>query len=353
MRNCTKMDTISTSSKLKYYKYLYPRLLKRNWIRCFCKANQSELLNPVNYHANTDLKFTMLADRNIYKYIIEAEFNLESELHRDAIGLAALCRLSNINLDPHHSLYEGYDFKLANLEQSISEMETYDSIVLSEPDELLNFSIYSTSYIKKNYDKFTDYDYLRQYLVSYETIVNWKSLYLLNLKLIESISKYGEQKSFEKFIHWMHNNFRYSLVLVIYSSILLSGNRMKNMYKFKIKSSSSEKRKQVQNMTWDLYILDTYFQSQRDNEKNNNQVYLASNDNVVAKVAEIAKEIQFSGSFEPLNQISGGFTKKNKNFLEKLNREDSSRSYNQPDWEINFETLRNQEISNLEKIIFQ
>ena len=125
-------------------------------------------------------------------------------------------------------------------------------------------------------------------------------MYLITMKITElefrNISCFDK---FKQFMDWQYKEYRFSMVGTIYALIIFSSRRIKGMMKFKIKENKTIKKKQLYNMTWDLFFMDFYSKKLVD-KKNNEEFLIATDDKVVKYLLQIIMRTNMSGNISTL-----------------------------------------------------
>jgi len=132
---------------------------------------------------------------------------------------------------------------------------------------------------------------IRNWFDEHDMLTEWRSMYLIILEIVSlEISETAALQKVTDFATWSHSEFRYSFVGTIYACILFSRNRFRKMMKYRKDETSENKRKAINNMTWDLFGINYYFR-QWTGLSENTELLLATSDKVFSKVLNIAIEV--------------------------------------------------------------
>lgn len=283
------------------------KLLSKNWLIGPFETETVNLYRPGNYLVNKEknnIQYTLILDRNIFSYIISAYKKKKiNEYHRNAISLISFCQFSEIEIDVGLPIYEKVNYKKENLEEALNELELFFRIDdTPDTDSLINFALGLHDNININCDKDLScrLNGIRAWYDKYEKIKNWDSIYLITMKITElEVKAMPSIDKFKEFMDWQYTEFRFSMVGTIYALIIFSSSRIKKMMKFKKDSNKEIRRKQLYNMTWDLFLMDYY--SRKLTSKIDNEEYLfATDDKVVQYLIKLILSTNMSGNISTL-----------------------------------------------------
>ncbi|OCH57493.1 hypothetical protein A6D98_19455 [Aliivibrio fischeri] len=167
----------------------------------------------------------------------------------------------------------------------------------AEMDHLAEFVLGETDSIKLSEPAYLDRRHLNEKLTEYRRLKKWDTLYILVLKLTELYfcnKGLSNEEKLKVFWRWCHEEFLFSLVASCLAIKLFGNKRIPKLMKYEPKYSAELNKKHLINMTWDLFLLDKFFENWV--EKNEQQEFIyASNDKPFQEVLKIAIEVQSSG----------------------------------------------------------
>lgn len=320
----------------EYIEEIIEILKEKDWIiHNFGCESQDDLLNPANYLHNKTVEnynYQLGLDLNIYQFLLNSvKKGGVNTSYQAAAALINFCQISEIEIDPTFCSYEKYNHIENNLEETISNLDLFHRINNSNPDELAKYALGYTEKPKiiKNYDlaKERILDNMRKY----ERLKGWRSLYLLMLAIIKiNTTHTNNHKKLEEFISWSISEYRLSLFAIVYAAHLFGKTPLKRMMKYKPSAAGPENKRNVENMTWDLYIMSQFFERRKG--KNKTEYMLASDDKAFCNLLRTAINVQKTNSLIPLE---GCITKESITKLqEKIDQRNShnQRAYNSINW---------------------
>lgn len=159
---------------------------------------------------------------------------------------------------------------------------------------------------------------------------HFDNYYLLVLKTTHIYSKKDEQylDGFSELIDWMQNEFVFSTIGIAFALNIFRQKKLPKMMKYKQKHTIKERKSDLINMTWDLYVMYDFFH--RLNNKESNIEYLVvSADKFFRAVLKTSINIY---SLESINNIKM-FVDKNDYalvdcFIQNYNPKNNNRIYN-------------------------
>ncbi len=141
---------------------------------------------------------------------------------------------------------------------------------------------------------------IQKQLTQYQWLTEWKSLYLILLKIVYFNSlKINSKSKLSQFMKWLVKDFRLSAVSIVFAIFLFSSVRLKNMVKFKHSSKKQDKLKQLYNMTWDLFFMNNFIRLLTDKD-DRSEIILATDDKIIRQVLRAALDVQNEGSLQKL-----------------------------------------------------
>lgn len=280
------------------------RLKSRDWIAHAFKTD--DFFQPSEISFNVDennVSYSLVLDTNIYQFLLNSAKKEAKDTSRDAIGLLVFCQICDIQIDPTFAVYEKINYQNEKASEVVSDLSLFQKINNSDPFDLIPYVMGKIDTYKLGNHGGLDEETLVKGLTKYERLIEWDSLYLILLACI-SISQngLGHRKQLEEFFLWLLKKFRQSFVGIIYAALFFSERRLKRMMKFNSSHSSEERKRQLHNMTWDLYIQNTFFRKWKDKEPNSEFVY-ATADKAFRDLLKIGIEVQIAQNPEPLKKL--------------------------------------------------
>lgn len=310
---------------------------KSNWLITSYEVDIDSLYDPSNYLFNINVEgyqYILVPDRNIFSYMISsATTDKSSEYYRQAIGLILFCQESEIQIEPNLSIYEYINYDITKIESALNEIEIFHSLNNYNEKPIYDYFLGNINQIpikggamKRNRES------LREELKENLWLKEWKSLYLMILKLVEiSLKNLTKEEKLKQLLMWLHREFRISHVAIFFSLYLFSSKRLGSMIKYKTNMSKEEKILALRNMTWDLYYMNSYFR-QWQNKAERQEYLFASNDNVVREILQSAIRAAKSENWDFLKNIltQSEFLSFNEIFI--FLKENKDRKYQSSEW---------------------
>lgn len=309
---------------------------EQNWLISTFPASENELYNPAAYLYHSKLhglQYKIILDRNIFKFIISSiKAGTPNKKHRAAISLIYFCQASEINFEPNLAVYERLLPFRENTKEAINELISFYKIDNAHSDDLLEYAVSRSNELGLYEDNHWDFEELHKSLTEYEYLKEWKSIHLIILKIVEcdlKIIKTSEKINI--FFKWLVVEFRLSLPCIVFAIFLFSRNRLKKMNKYKAGDSAIEKRKQLYNMTWDLFLINSFFRD-LTSEDNKYELLVATDDKVVKTILLTAIEVQNDASWQCLKNYLPEKEHYHIDLLEECLSMNVERIYNSDDW---------------------
>lgn len=283
------------------------KIRNQDWLLSYFPASKEELYNPAGYVYNTEFygyEYKIILDRNIFRFITSAlKKENPNEKQRAAIALVHFCQASNIVFEPNLAVYERLLPKRENTEAAINELITFYKIDNADSDSLLDFSIGKSNKIEVDTSNRWNKRELHESMVKYQWLTEWKSLYLILLKIVlfDNQNICNREKVGE-FMTWLVKEFRLSLPCTVFAIFLFSSKRKKNMNKIKKKYSNNRKLDQMCNMTWDLFLINEFFRTLTD-EKRDSEYLIATDDHIIKFILRAALGVQHAEDFQFLKTL--------------------------------------------------
>lgn len=332
-------------------------LRKRDWLLSNHQG-EADLYSCPSFmynHLVEKIDYFILLDRNILIYILSGykESNPSAE-YRDAVGLVAFCQFLEINFNISLAIHERVTNTI-DIQSAAEEIDLFFKIDDSDLKELSNFALgiensfticeKDVSHLKRKIFKWYE---------DYESLTEWKSIYLITLKIVKIYSS-KKNKGFAGFVElidWMQRDYRYSLVCIVFAIFLFSSSRIKGQMKFKSSQGLQERKSQIVNMTWDLYIMNYYFR-QLQKKTDNEEFIVASNDIALRQVLKVALDVQNNSSTLEIKKYLNSSDHKMVDYLEKTyNSIDSLRAFDSSISGFTQKNYRQELIETLEKELF-
>ena len=280
------------------------KLLSRDWlIHNYNFQDNSELYQPANFLHNKlveGIKYYIILDTNIYQFILNSHKKRPSKTRRDIIALLAFCQFCGIEIEPNLAVYEKINYNREKASETIDDLILFYRINNSDNQSLLDYALGKTdSYILGSHLDLDKQD-LKAQLTKYDRLTEWDSMYLIMLAIISiSRKRIKPKEKLIKFKKWMLKEFRQSLIGFVYAAIFFSQKPLKRMMKFKFEDLSQSRKQQIFNMTWDLYIMNSFFRKWTAKDHTTEYLY-ASDDKAFRGLLRLAIEIQLKNNLEPL-----------------------------------------------------
>ena len=293
-----------------YAGQIIERVRSRDWfIHSFNIGDKDDVYNPAAYLYNTKFfgkNYTVYLDLNIYQYVISA-FKKEKieELHRDAIALMVFGKFTNITFDPTLAIYEKVNYSSKCSDEITNDLELFRQIDNADMNDMAMFALggCKADIVLPN-SCFVDHENVKLELTKYRRLKKWDSLYLYVLVITKLHQDQGltNEEKLLAFIRWCHEEFSYSLVAMSFFIALIGRKPKPRLMKYNAKENLIEKEKSLLNMTWDIFLLDKFFECWVGKTSGKEFIY-ASNDKPLKHVLELAISIQVRESSSHLVDV--------------------------------------------------
>ncbi|CCN69628.1 hypothetical protein [Vibrio nigripulchritudo] len=322
-----------------YTQHIVDKVMKTGWfIHSFCLDDEREIYNPSGYLFNKEFNgvdYTIHLDLNIYQYVLSA-FKKENKinLHRDAISLMVFGKLTNVTFDPTLAVYEKLNYLEQCPDEIIDDLILFRRIDNSNMESLAKFALGRTDDIVLPELPPINKEELKYNLTKYKRLKKWDSLYLFVLKTVELcyFDNSSNDLKIKKFLDWCYTDFLYSLVGISFVIKIFGNNSIPKLMKYKPKFSVEQNKKHIINMTWDLFILDKFFEKWIGKDSNQEFIY-ASNDKPLKDVLEIAISMQINGNGNHLTrELSSSLIEEFNNISRKMQEVDGREISNVTDF---------------------
>ena len=262
--------------------------------------NESSLYSPEVYLSNKKIynrKYTLIIDTNIYDFLLKnVKRQSPNLLHRKALALLIFCQLSEIEIDPFFSVLER--LKDDNVDDVLQDLYLFQKLNNSDANILAKYATGSSVTLELNNEVYFSYATTREKLIHYKKRDEWKSLYLMILKIVEIYSDntitYNNKLCF--YTDWLVKEFRLGVPCIVFASVLFGKKPLHKMMKYKNSDNRDEKIKKIKNMTWDLFIL-RYFFIKWQEKKENEEFIFASSDKAFRELLRLTIQIYQQKSF--------------------------------------------------------
>lgn len=282
-------------------------LIDCDWfIHPFELQNEYDIYNPKGYLSNSEfenVEYTIFLDLNIYQYVLSAfKKQNKNQLHRDAMALMVFGKITNLVFDPTLAVYEKLNYLEQCPDELIDDLMLFRKIDNSEIEGLAKFALGLENTIPLGNICPINKENLKSELTKHKRLMKWDTFYLFVLKIVQLyyFDKSSNEEKIIKFLKWSFSDFIYSLVAISFAIKLFGNSTLPKLMKYKPGFSVTKKKNTIVNMTWDLFLLDKFFENWVKKEPKKEFIY-ASNDRLLKKVLEIAISIQkneFFNNFE-------------------------------------------------------
>lgn len=282
-----------------YAEQVINQLVEEDWlIHSFPLSNEEEIYNPSAYLYNAELEgveYAIHLDLNIYQYVLNAiKKSKKNDLHRSAIALVVFAKFTNVKFDPTIAIYEKLNYRKQCPDELVDDLILFRQIDNADMDMLAQFALGYTDAIELPNPEPLDRSLLKAQLTEYRRLKKWDTLYVLVLKITELYfcdSGLSNEDKLECFWRWCHEEFLFSLVATCFAIKLLGKQGIPKLMKYSPELSADKNKRHLVNMTWDLFLLDKFFENWVKNPEREEFIY-ASNDKPLKAVLKIAIEVQ-------------------------------------------------------------
>lgn len=239
------------------------------------KYSDDLLTNPDFYLSLEGIK-VLYIDNNIFSYITNCFSYVDNsqflEKRKRSVELLIFCKKNDILVEPVYAVQEKlkFDYSEENIEKAFGYFRQFLT-VYSLPNEFLY-----DCFVKGNKQKLDlplvedDYTFFKESVSKYEMLKEWKSMYLLVLKIIiENLSSKSNEEKLKNIFDFMYYNYEIRTAVVIYSFYFFSDKQLIcKMNKYKQSKSFEENKENINNMTWDLYFMTMAYKNLSEKNKN-------------------------------------------------------------------------------------
>lgn len=292
-----------------YAEQVIALLLEGNWlVHSFPLSDDADIFNPSAYLYNADtsgIKYTIHLDLNIYQYILNAfKKEKKNSLHRSAIALVVFAKFTNVKFDPTIAIYEKLNYRNQCPDELIDDLTLFRQIDNAEMEALAEFALGFTDSIELPEPAYIDRSQLKTKLTEFRRLKKWDTLYVLVMKLTELYffeDRLSNEDKLEAFWRWCHEEFLFSLVATCLAIKMFGKQPIPKLMKYAPKYSAEKNKSNLVNMTWDLFLLDKFFENWVSKPHDQEFIY-ASNDKPLQEVLKTAIKIQKEGAVVSLTQ---------------------------------------------------
>lgn len=337
-----------------YVEEILESLVRTNWfIHSFDLQNMNDIYNPAAYLYNSEfegVKYSIFLDLNIYQYILSAvKKKNKNQLHRDAIALMVFGKITNSIFDPTLAVYEKLNYREQCPDDLISDLILFRQIDNADIESLAKFSLS----IEDNFEltKLPDFEVkqIELGLTKYKRLKTWDTFYLYILKIVEIYfsENISDDEKIVNFHNWCFEHFKYSLVTISFVIKLMGKQPSKKLMKYRSHLDAKKRKEAIVNMTWDLFLLNNFFDNWVNKSTNQEFVY-ASNDKPLKEVLEIAISIQKNEGFDHLEgQLSSKLIKELSDITDLMSQDENRNIAKVSD----FKQFRDKLINNIEMAV--
>jgi hypothetical protein len=318
------------------FEIIVEKIKQQDWLLSFFPASEEELYNPAGYVYNnkfSGVNYKILLDRNIFRFIVSASFKkFPNEKHRAAIALIYFCQAANIGFEPNLAVYERLLPKRENTQPAIEEFIKFYQIDNANSDSLLRYAIGENNSFEIHAEIPHDTNQIHENMIKYQWLTEWRSLYLILLKIVVFDHQDLQPKEkLKKFMLWIVKDFRLSLPCIIFAIFIFSRKRFKNMNKVKRNSSSALKLDQIYNMTWDVFLINSYFRKLTEEDKES-EYLIATDDQLVKSILRAALGAQEAGSLHHIKFFLNDNEHDYIDMVEEIMSNTTNRIYDTDEW---------------------
>lgn len=308
---------LDCSSIMEYAIYEFPfytleivkQVRSADWlVHSFELSNNEDIYNPSGYLYNSEFfgkEYTIYLDLNVYQYVLSAyKKRCRNELHRNALALMVFGKFTNITFDPTLAIYEKLNYATQCPNEITEDLGLFRRIDNCDMDSLAAFALGHANEIELPGASFVDDATTKKRLTRYRRLRKWDSLYLMVLVIAKlyHLENCSNEEKIRNFLNWSHDEFGYSLVAIAFLISLLGNKPNLKLMKYKLGMNAKQKRAALVNMTWDLFLLDKFFEYWVKKPPGKEFLY-ASNDIPLRQVLCLAISIQLHGSCDNLADI--------------------------------------------------
>jgi hypothetical protein len=289
-----------------YYEEVAQRLSACDWLlHNFFDDDQNKIYNPAGYLYRQYLEGTeyrACIDLNILQYAVNCVRKEAPNKHyQNACSMLIFCRSANIEIEPALALYERINHGAGDIEEVLDDLAIFRALDNSDPSALAEYMRGDRNSLRHIETPEIDRLSIRNGLTQHRRLVDWDSIYVLILgatKVYYSDNISSRQKLY-RFLDWMITEFRISLAALVYATRLFGKIPLAKQMKFKCSSSSLAKKQAIDNMTWDLFLVDHYLKNWANPQKPWEEIVFTQ-DKVVKELFRMAIHVQFVEGIDPL-----------------------------------------------------
>ena len=285
------------------------KLLNRDWlIHAFQLEDPNSIYtlesipNILHNSRINGIQYILYLDTNIYQYLLNSHKKLPTKETRDAVALLVFCQLCDIWIEPNLAAYEKINYIKDNANEVVDDLLLFSKIDNAKKDALMAYALGDLNEYPLADGCYLDKETLKNNLTQYNRLTEWDSMYLIVLVCIAiNREKISQHEKLKKFRYWMLKEFRQSFVCFVYAIIFFSKTPLKKMMKYKATDSKEERKKQVFNMTWDLYIMDSFMRNWVPKQETKDFIY-ATDDKAFKQLLRIAIQVQICENYTPFKE---------------------------------------------------
>ncbi|MDD7611104.1 MAG: hypothetical protein PUJ82_09320 [Spirochaetales bacterium] len=182
-----------------------------------------DLLTDPNFYLSLEGIKVLYIDNNIFSYITNCFSYVDNsqflEKRKQSVELLIFCKKNDIIVEPVYAVQEKlkFDYSEENIEKAFGYFRQFLT-VYSLPNEFLY-----DCFVKGNNQKLDlplvedDYTFFKESVSKYKMLKEWKSMYLLVLKIIiENLSSKSNEEKLKNIFDFMYYNYQIRTAVVIY-----------------------------------------------------------------------------------------------------------------------------------------
>lgn len=320
-------------------------------VQNFNVKSHDEALNPASYLYNSrfgESAYTACVDLNVFQFMVNSvKKNSPHPLYRAAIAYLAFCQVAEIEVDPTYAVYEKVNHQAERAREGVDDLAIFHRLNNMPTEELALYAAGESDVL--NLDNSLDsveVGHIESELTRYTRLKEWPSLYAIILAIvdIEIDSHIPARKKLGIFIEWSFRVFRNSLPGFVFAVSVFGHHRLGRAMKFDRSQPVSARKSALQNMTWDLYYMQQYFQRWVDRSPGTETMFL-TNDGAFGQILGLSIEVQKKGSLDPLERYINKFDQQMFAYMVDPDTYPHERAYKSDAWGVEY---RGKVISELE-----
>lgn len=320
-------------------------------VQNFNVQTHDEALNPVSYLYNSrfdESVYTTCVDLNVFQFLVNSvKKDSPHPLYRTAIAYLAFCQVAEIEVDPTFAVYEKVNHEPERAREGVDDLAIFHRLNNMPTEELASYASGDSDVLNlDNSLASVEVGHIEAELTRYTRLKEWLSLYAIVLAIvdIEFDPKLPAKKKLGAFIDWTFRAFRNSLPGFVFAVSVFGHQRLGRAMKFDPSKSVVARKSALQNMTWDLYYMQQYFQRWVNRTPGAETMFL-TNDGAFAQILGLSIEVQKAESLEPLGRYIKNFDQQLFAYVVHPDAYPYERAYKSDAWGVEY---RDRVISELE-----